>query len=215
MNVPNVPTMCRQRADGTPDEDVPQCAPRLLAGHSGTLTSAHPAPRDQDKSSPLRENSPTEPVPWRSVTSEEAGRHQAACGRSEGHRRPLGSVPPVCPARPNVPAHSGTLPDPLSRPNVPGALRHIAGPPLAGHPLAGRPTPPTHKEDTMTDTQRPTLGPTALRTGCDVPDCDRPHRSRGLCARHYHQARRADPEVAQARREAVRRCRQRKKGGTS
>ena len=47
----------------------------------------------------------------------------------------------------------------------------------------------------------PVLGPVAARHGCAVEGCVSPHRSRGLCSRHYHQARyAADPRVAECKR---------------
>jgi hypothetical protein len=48
-----------------------------------------------------------------------------------------------------------------------------------------------------TNSSIPALGPVAFRTGCSVLGCERSHRCRGLCRRHYTQARRcikrADP----------------------
>lgn len=41
--------------------------------------------------------------------------------------------------------------------------------------------------------ERPSLGPIAFRTVCSVDGCDRPHFTRGLCSRHYSQARRSTP----------------------
>ena len=69
--------------------------------------------------------------------------------------------------------------DPNSKPRGRYCSTHQCHAQLYGDPLAGRFSPKAHPAT------------------CTVDGCDRPYRSRGMCRRHYEQARRLEVKRAE------------------